>query len=79
MSAGLFVADGDLAVMDIDEDGGVAMDMAVEDGLREDVDEFLLHETFDRTGSVCRFIALGAHVVLEFGRELDSDAVFREF
>lgn len=78
MSAGLFIADGDLAVMDIDEDGGVAVDMAVEDGLRKDVDEFLLHETLDRTGSVCRFIAFGAHVVLESGRKLDSDSVLRE-
>ena len=41
-----------LSFEDVDKDGGVAVDVTVEDGLCEDIDQFLLHKPFDRTGSV---------------------------
>ena len=64
--------------MDIDLDDAVAMDMTIEDGLGEEVDKFLLHESLDRTGTVCRLIALRAHVVLEVGSEFQCDTILRE-
>ena len=52
--------------------------MAVQDGLGKEVNKLLLHESLDRTGTVLRFIAFRAHIVLEAFRELDRDPVFRE-
>lgn len=68
----------DLTVPDIDFDDGVTVDMAVKDGLGKKVDKFTLHQTLDRTGTVGRLIALGAHVVHELFREGDGHAVFRK-
>ena len=75
----LFVTDSDLAVADVDEDYRVATDVTVEDGLGEEVYEFLLHEALDRAGSVLRLITLSAHVILKVFSKLDRDSVFSKF
>ena len=52
--------------------------MSVENCLGEQVHQFFLHEALDRTGAVCRFIALRAHIVLKLLCELKSDTILRK-
>ena len=75
----LLIIHNNLPVTDVDQDGGVAVDVTVEDGLCEDIDQLLLHESFDRTGSVCWLVSLGGHIFFEAFGEFDGDSVFREF
>ena len=68
-------ADFELAVADVDTNYGVAADVAVENGFGEEVYEFLLHESLDRTGAVLRFVTLCTHIVFEFLGEFYCHAV----
>ena len=69
------VADHDLTVTDVDEDHRVAADVAVKDGLGQEVYQLLLHKSLDRAGTVLRLITLCAHVILEILCKLDCDTI----
>ena len=78
LSDTLFITYGDLAVLDVDQDDRITADMAVKDRFRQNVDEFLLHEALDRSCSICRLIALGAHVVFKVRGEFYGHTVLRQ-
>ena len=40
--------------------------MAIEDGLGQEVHQFLLHEALDRTGAIGRLVTLCAHILFKF-------------
>lgn len=78
LSGTLFITDGYLAVLDIDQDDRITADMSVKDRFSQNVDEFLLHETLYRACSVCRLIALRAHVVFKVRGEFYGHTVLRQ-
>ena len=50
---------------------GVSADMSIEDSLCKKIYEFLLHQAFDRAGSVLWLVAFGTHIVFKFTGEFD--------
>ena len=67
----LFVLYDNLTISDTNKDCGIAAHMTIENGLREEIYEFFLHESFDRAGSISRLISFSAHIINELFCKFD--------